>query len=365
MAIQRCHDLGTGGTRAWRSSAVPNFVMRQALVPRRHQTGQSRRCASQHRAPTCRVVEKFIARGGGSADATSSVRSDDGRETHGARTHLFVMSDTEHAVIVAPEKPFPLPAGASVDICTADIAEFLHVPVLSCVVERKENSWSAAVHLDNILDVERAIKANGKLLYGARMNVQALDSATAKRDKSRDARGQAYRNLYVLNLPLDISTEQLTDTFSTYGRVTHCVILAMLDAQARRRGFVDMEDADAAARAVHALHGYTWHGYPIDVSYALVQRGNGPTATDEHVVDTTAVELVGVNPVALIDEDDVRALVQPHVNPVRIIYPTIRTAGAPITIRIELETPDDARTVHTALASHAINGELLTVRRTA
>ncbi|PWN99676.1 hypothetical protein FA09DRAFT_286194, partial [Tilletiopsis washingtonensis] len=72
-------------------------------------------------------------------------------------------------------------------------------------------------------------------------------------------------NLYVLNLPLDATTDQLTALFSSYGLVVHCVILAMLDAQARRRGFIDMGGPADAKCAIEGLNGFVWHGYPIEV----------------------------------------------------------------------------------------------------
>ncbi|PWN48370.1 RNA-binding domain-containing protein, partial [Violaceomyces palustris] len=75
----------------------------------------------------------------------------------------------------------------------------------------------------------------------------------------------AHKNLYVLNLPLDVTTDQLAALFATYGTVVHCVILAMLDAQARRRGFIDMSSPQEAKEAIEGLNGFVWHGYPIEV----------------------------------------------------------------------------------------------------
>ncbi|PWN28973.1 hypothetical protein BDZ90DRAFT_213140, partial [Jaminaea rosea] len=72
-------------------------------------------------------------------------------------------------------------------------------------------------------------------------------------------------NLYVLNLPLDATTDQLASLFSSHGTVVHCVILAMLDAQARRRGFIDMSSPVEAKEAIECLNGYVWNGYPIEV----------------------------------------------------------------------------------------------------
>lgn len=85
-----------------------------------------------------------------------------------------------------------------------------------------------------------------------------------------------HKNLYVLNLPLDATTDQLAALFSGYGSVVHCVILAMLDAQARRRGFIDMSASNEAKAAIESLNGFVWKGYPIEVSYAIVQRSGGP-----------------------------------------------------------------------------------------
>ncbi|KAE8206844.1 hypothetical protein CF335_g1583 [Tilletia laevis] len=95
-----------------------------------------------------------------------------------------------------------------------------------------------------------------------------------------------HKNLYVLNLPLDATTDQLAALFGQYGAVVHCVILAMLDAQARRRGFIDMAAAEGAKEAIEALNGFVWHGYPIEVSYAIVQRSGGPfeQAAGRHVI---------------------------------------------------------------------------------
>ncbi|KAK0547722.1 hypothetical protein OC846_004733 [Tilletia horrida] len=95
-----------------------------------------------------------------------------------------------------------------------------------------------------------------------------------------------HKNLYVLNLPLDATTDQLAALFGHYGAVVHCVILAMLDAQARRRGFIDMASPASAKEAIEALNGFVWHGYPIEVSYAIVQRSGGPfeQAAGRHVI---------------------------------------------------------------------------------
>lgn len=83
---------------------------------------------------------------------------------------------------------------------------------------------------------------------------------------------RAQRNLYVLNLPLDATTEQFENLFGRYGVVEHAVILATLDHLARRRGFILMSDAAQARAAIRNLNNYDWHHYRIEVSFAIVQR---------------------------------------------------------------------------------------------
>ncbi|SPO34834.1 uncharacterized protein PSFLO_00305 [Pseudozyma flocculosa] len=100
-------------------------------------------------------------------------------------------------------------------------------------------------------------------------------AASSGRARAADT-GPTHKNLYILNLPLDVTTDQLAGLFGRYGTVIHCVILAMLDAQARRRGFIDMSQPSEAREAIEGLNGFVWHGYPIEVSYAIVQRSGGP-----------------------------------------------------------------------------------------
>jgi RNA recognition motif-containing protein len=63
------------------------------------------------------------------------------------------------------------------------------------------------------------------------------------------------RNLYVLGIPQHISLEQFTDLFSDFGVVSHAVILAVLDAFSRRRGFVVMSNNEEASLAMKRMSG--------------------------------------------------------------------------------------------------------------
>lgn len=92
----------------------------------------------------------------------------------------------------------------------------------------------------------------------------------------RGGRERAQRNLYVLNLPLDATTKQFEALFARYGQVEHAVILATLDHLARRRGFILMTDPSHARAAIENLNGHEWHGYRVEVSFAIIQRSATP-----------------------------------------------------------------------------------------
>lgn len=195
------------------------------------------------------------------------------------------------------------------------------------------------------------------------------------------------RNLYVLNLPLTVSSAQLSELFAQYGHVQHCVILAMLDSQARRRGFVDMHDAPAARSAIAALNGTTWLGYPLEVSYAHIQRSSGPfgptqraesglqcgrsssggsaaAEADQPAERTPTVRIEGLNPVAVIDEEDVEALVQPLASVRHVDFDPGAGRPAPAasaTVTLACET--DAALVCAQLDGHSVHGGVLRVRR--
>jgi RNA recognition motif-containing protein len=63
------------------------------------------------------------------------------------------------------------------------------------------------------------------------------------------------RNLYVLGIPQHISLEQFTGLFSSFGVISHAVILAVLDAFSRRRGFIVMSSNEEAALAMKRMSG--------------------------------------------------------------------------------------------------------------
>lgn len=67
--------------------------------------------------------------------------------------------------------------------------------------------------------------------------------------------GDQRRNLYVLGIPHHMTLEELKELFGKYGIVKHAVILAVLDAFRRRRGFIVMNSNGEAAAAMKGMSG--------------------------------------------------------------------------------------------------------------
>jgi RNA recognition motif-containing protein len=162
------------------------------------------------------------------------------------------------------------------------------------VLFRSPDQAKAALHLNGFsalginlqvrhptaFEATTLVNVSDPILFARGNNMPTSMSAIAmprtRASNVMNEQATAHKNLYILNLPLDASTDELTALFASYGNVVHCVILAMLDTQARRRGFIDMSTPKEAKEAIEGLNGFVWHGYPIEVSYAIVQRSGGP-----------------------------------------------------------------------------------------
>lgn len=76
--------------------------------------------------------------------------------------------------------------------------------------------------------------------------------------------------VYAGNLPWLVGDEELRQLFEPFGKVESAtVVVDPRNHRPRGFGFVLMESAEAAQRAVVALHGMHWHGRPIKVAIAV------------------------------------------------------------------------------------------------
>lgn len=76
-------------------------------------------------------------------------------------------------------------------------------------------------------------------------------------------------NIFIANLDWEITSEDLNQTFSTFGKVTYAhVVFDRETKKSKGFGYVEMEEAEAAISAIQALNGIEINGRNIDVKIA-------------------------------------------------------------------------------------------------
>lgn len=83
-------------------------------------------------------------------------------------------------------------------------------------------------------------------------------------------------NVFIANLDWEITSEDLTATFSSFGTVLYAhVVYDNLTKKSKGFGYVEMETAEAAIAAIEALHGMEINERKLDVKIAS-PKGNRP-----------------------------------------------------------------------------------------
>ena len=83
-------------------------------------------------------------------------------------------------------------------------------------------------------------------------------------------------NIYVGNLPFEITEDSLQVTFTEYGEVaTARVITDRMTGRSRGFGFVEMPDNDQAEAAIKALNGKDFDGRTLTVNEARPREDDG------------------------------------------------------------------------------------------
>ena len=83
-------------------------------------------------------------------------------------------------------------------------------------------------------------------------------------------------NIFIANFDWEVTSEDLHQTFSTFGKVTYAHVV--YDRKTKRSmgyGYVEMENSDEGINAIQALNGLEVNGRPIDVKVAS-PKGNRP-----------------------------------------------------------------------------------------
>ena len=85
------------------------------------------------------------------------------------------------------------------------------------------------------------------------------------------------KNIYVGNLPYQISEEELRTTFAGYGDVASVkIIMDRVSGQSKGFGFVEMTDEGHAAEAIKNLDGTEISGRNLRVSEARPREAQPP-----------------------------------------------------------------------------------------
>jgi RNA recognition motif-containing protein len=83
--------------------------------------------------------------------------------------------------------------------------------------------------------------------------------------------------IYVGNLPWSISDQELADAFGAYGNVEKASIISDRDSgRSKGFGFVTMNDADEANKAIEAMNGAEMGGRNLKVNEARPREERPP-----------------------------------------------------------------------------------------
>lgn len=86
-------------------------------------------------------------------------------------------------------------------------------------------------------------------------------------------------NIFIANLDWEITSEDLRSTFSSFGTVSYAhVVYEKETKRSKGFGYVEMDNADEAIKAIEALNGLEVNGRAIDVKIASPKE-NRPNKT--------------------------------------------------------------------------------------
>eukprot|EP00126_Sphaerothecum_destruens_P000514 Sdes_comp10621_c0_seq1m2314 len=142
--------------------------------------------------------------------------------------------------------------------------------ILSCKVVCDENGSKGYgfVHYETSESAELSIqKVNGMLLNGVQVFVGHF-VAQRERSEGRVDPDQIFTNIFVKNLPDDVTSERLRSIFEHIGEITSAVTMEESDGKGRGFGFVCFEKHEDAAAAVEEFDGKEYEGKTLYVGRA-------------------------------------------------------------------------------------------------
>ncbi|CAJ2640963.1 polyadenylate-binding protein 2-like isoform X2 [Trifolium pratense] len=128
--------------------------------------------------------------------------------------------------------------------------------ILSCKIAMDASGLSKGygfVQFEHEESAQSAIdKLNGMLINDKPVYVGHFQR---KQDRDNALSTAKFNNVYVKNLSEGVTDDDLKNVFGEYGTITSAVVMRDVDGKSKCFGFVNFENADAAAKAVEALNG--------------------------------------------------------------------------------------------------------------
>jgi len=84
-------------------------------------------------------------------------------------------------------------------------------------------------------------------------------------------------NIFIAGLSYSVNDDQLRELFASYGEIASAKIITdRATGRSKGYGFVEIEDQEAAERAINELNGTEQHGRTISVSEAKPRTEDQP-----------------------------------------------------------------------------------------
>jgi polyadenylate-binding protein len=130
----------------------------------------------------------------------------------------------------------------------------------------------AYVNFHNVADAERALDTlNFQPVKGHPVRIM-----WSSRDPS--ARKSGKGNIFIKNLDASIDNKMLYDTFSSFGSILSCKVMADKDGKSLGYGFVHYQTEEGAQEAISALNGMLLNGKQVYVGYFIPHKDRNRSA---------------------------------------------------------------------------------------
>lgn len=143
--------------------------------------------------------------------------------------------------------------------------------ILSCKVavgSQGESLGYGFVHYDAGEAAQAAIEGVNGMLLNDKVVFVGIHIPRRERQAKIDEVKAHYTNLYVKNIPLDVTTDEFKALFDKYGSVTSAVITLDSEGKSKGFGFVNYDNHDDAHKALEDLHEKDFRGQQLFVTRA-------------------------------------------------------------------------------------------------